>query len=133
MKQIIKKIVSVALIIVIAFGATYAVGEAVQQPKTVKAASYGKRMAKQKAKEYLRAMAFSKKGLYDQLRFEGFTKKQAKYGVKHCGANWKKQAYKKAKEYLRSMSFSKKGLYDQLRFEGFTKKQAKYGVRKAYR
>ena len=34
------------------------------------------------AREYLRSSSFSKQGLYDQLRFEGFTKKQAKYGVR---------------------------------------------------
>ena len=135
MKQYIKKILSIALVVVIVFGATYAVGEIVKQPTTttVEAASYGKRQAKQKAKEYLSLMAFSKKGLYKQLRFEGFSKKECKYAVKHCGANWKKQAVKKAKEYLSTMSFSRKGLYDQLRFEGFTKKQAKYGVKKGYR
>jgi len=36
-----------------------------------------------KAKEYLDTTAFSKKGLIKQLKFEGFTEKQASYGVKH--------------------------------------------------
>lgn len=133
MKICIKKVLSIIIVATIVCGALFMVEEATEQTTTVQAATFGQRQAKAKAKSYLRAMAFSKKGLYDQLRFEGFSKKESKYGVKHCGANWKKQAVKKAKSYLKTMSFSRKGLYDQLRFEGFTKKQAKYGVKKAYR
>ncbi len=40
-----------------------------------------KKQAVKKAKEYLKFSAFSKKQLYQQLIFEGFTKAQAKYGV----------------------------------------------------
>ena len=133
MKICIKKVLSIIIVAIVILGTTFAVSEVAKQPTTVKAATFGQRQAKATAKSYLKTMAFSKKGLYEQLRFEGFSKKQSKYGVKHCGANWKKQAVKMAKSYLKTMSFSRKGLYDQLRFEGFTKKQAKYGVKKAYR
>ena len=98
-----------------------------------KAATMGEQNALQKAKLYLSTMPFSKKGLKKQLKFEGYTNKEATYGVNHCGANWMKQAVKKAKQYLQTMSFSKSGLKKQLLFEGFTKKQANYGVKKAYR
>lgn len=90
----------------------------------------GEKNALKRAKEYLSIMAFSKKGVIDQLKFDGFTKKQATYGVEHCGANWKKQAAKKAKEYLDIMSFSKKGLIEQLEYDGFTHSQAVYGAKK---
>ena len=78
-------------------------------------------------------MAFSKSGLIEQLEYEGFTKKEAKYAVNNCGANWKEQAVKKAAQYLSSQSFSRSGLIEQLEYEGFTSKQARYGVKKAYK
>ncbi|NBU85492.1 MAG: hypothetical protein EBS15_00500 [Actinobacteria bacterium] len=85
------------------------------------------------AKEYLASQAFSRKGLIDQLKYEGFSTKDATYAVDHIKVNWQIQAYKSAKEYLRSQSFSKKGLYSQLIYEGFTASQAGYGVNRAYR
>jgi len=38
-----------------------------------------------KAKEYLRMSAFSRSGLIQQLKFEGFTSSQAAYGVRKAG------------------------------------------------
>ncbi len=84
----------------------------------------------QKAKDYLSFSAFSKKGLIDQLMFEGFSRKDSTYAVNHINVNWNKQAAKKAKNYLRFSSFSRSGLIDQLLFEGFTQSQAVYGVNK---
>ncbi len=100
---------------------------------TVEAVSIGKQNALKQAKSYLSCMAFSKKGLIEQLKFEGYTTAQAKYAVNHCKVSWKKQAVKKAKSYLKSSAFSKSGLLDQLKYEGFTTVQAKYGVKKAYK
>ncbi|MBS7008406.1 Ltp family lipoprotein [Anaerostipes sp.] len=93
----------------------------------------GERNALDKAYSYLNTMAFSKSGLIEQLEYEGFTKKEAKYAVDNCGANWKEQAAKKAEQYLRNQSFSRSGLIEQLEYEGFTSKQARYGVKKAYK
>jgi hypothetical protein len=101
------------------------------QSVTVQAATLGQENALAKAKTYLATMPFSKKGLVQQLQYEGFTKKEANYGVKHCKADWKEQAAKKAEQYLEVMSFSKKGLIEQLKYDGFTKAQAKYGVKAA--
>lgn len=98
---------------------------------TVQAATLGQKNAVIKAKNYLNVLAFSKKGLIKQLKYEGFTTAEAKYAVKHCGANWNQQAAKKAKSYLAVMAFSKNRLIKQLMFDGFTKKQALYGVKKA--
>lgn len=88
----------------------------------------GERNAVQKAKEYLRVMAFSYSGLIEQLKYEGYTDAEATYGVNHCGADWNEQAAKKAKEYLNVMPFSRDGLIEQLEYEGFTYEQAVYGV-----
>ena len=65
-------------------------------------------------------MAFSRTGLIKQLEYEGFSAKDATYGVDASGSNWAKQAAIKAKEYLDTMAFSRSGLIDQLEYEGFT-------------
>jgi hypothetical protein len=96
---------------------------------TADAATVGQKNALDSAKSYLEYMSFSKKGLIDQLKFDGYTTKEANYAVKHCGANWTKQALKSAKNYLDTMAFSKKGLTDQLKFDGYTTKEANYGVK----
>ena len=93
----------------------------------------GERMALSSAKNYLRTMGFSKKGLINQLEFEGYSTEEATYAVNNCGANWKEQAVRVAKNYLNTMSFSKQGLIDQLEFEGFTSEEASYGAEQAYK
>lgn len=93
----------------------------------------GEENALNKAFDYLDYDAFSKSGLIKQLKYEGFTTKEAKYAANNCNANWKDQAYKKATSYLESQSFSKSGLIKQLEYEGFTNSQAKYGANKAYK
>ena len=92
----------------------------------------GERMALSSAKNYLRTMGFSKKGLIKQLEFEGYSTEEATYAVNNCGADWKEQAVRVAKDYLNTMSFSKQGLIDQLEFEGFTSEEAAYGAEQAY-
>ena len=93
----------------------------------------GERMALSSAKNYLRTMGFSKKGLINQLEFEGYSTEEATYAVDNCGANWKEQAVRVAKNYLNTMSFSKQGLIEQLEFEGFTSEEASYGAEQAYK
>lgn len=41
--------------------------------------------AAKSAKNYLEMTTFSRKGLIDQLVFEGYTRKQAEYGVGKTG------------------------------------------------
>lgn len=83
------------------------------------------------AEDYLRVQGFSRKGLIEQLKFEGFSTADATYGADHVAANWNEQAVKAAKAYLQLQHFSRSGLIDQLVFEGFTRKQAAFGVSKA--
>jgi Host cell surface-exposed lipoprotein len=82
------------------------------------------------AASYLDTAAFSRSGLIDQLKYEGFSKKDATYAVDLLDVNWKQQAVKSAKDYLDTSSFSHSGLVDQLEYEGFTAEQAEYGVTK---
>ena len=97
------------------------------------AVSHGMRNALQSAKDYLDAMSFSRKGLIEQLEYEGYSSAEAEYAVEHCGADWNEQAYDMARDYLEVMAFSRSSLIEQLEFEGFTHSQAVYGVDRAYR
>lgn len=80
------------------------------------------------AEDYLDFSAFSEKGLIRQLKFEGFSTKDATFAVKYIDPDWNEQAAKMAKDYLEFSSFSRSGLSEQLEFEGFTTAQATYGV-----
>lgn len=106
--------------------------ETPEPTKTPKPVSAGCLNALDAAESYLDYDAFSKKGLIKQLKFEGYSSKEAKYAVNHVDVSWKEQAVKMAESYMDYSSFSKSGLIKQLRYEGFTKKQAEYGVKKAY-
>ena len=86
------------------------------------------------AEDYLDTMAFSRKGLIEQLSSEygsGFSKADAKFAVNHIDVNWNEQAARAAKEYLETMPFSRSALIEQLESEygsGFTHAQAVFGV-----
>lgn len=80
------------------------------------------------AADYLDYTAFSRQGLIDQLKYEGFSETDATFGVDHNRTNWNVQAAASAKDYLDMTSFSRQGLIDQLVYEGFTPAQATYGV-----
>jgi hypothetical protein len=86
--------------------------------------------AVEKAADYLDYAAFSRSGLIKQLKYEGFSTKDATFGVDAQKADWNEQAAKKAKEYLDYGSFSRSGLIKQLEYEGFTAAQATYGAKK---
>ena len=88
----------------------------------------GERNALRSAKAYLNVAAFSRSGLIDQLKYEGFSQSEAEYAVANCGADWYAQAAKSAEAYLDLMAFSRSGLIDQLEYEGFTYEQAVYGA-----
>jgi hypothetical protein len=84
--------------------------------------------AVQKAADYLSFAAFSRQGLIDQLKYEGFSEADATYGADAVGADWNEQAALKAQEYLDFTAFSRTGLIEQLQFEGFTVAEATYGA-----
>jgi hypothetical protein len=90
--------------------------------------SVSQEQARQYAESYLDMSAFSRKGLIEQLGFEGFSTKDAEYGVDALDADWNEQAAKSAQSYLDMSSFSRKSLIDQLMFEGYTEEQAEYGA-----
>lgn len=105
------------------------VAGALLAPATSLASPASRAQATALAKDYLRSSAFSRKGLAEQLRYEGFSGYDAAWGADHSGANWYRQAVLEARSYLRSSHFSHSGLVGQLVYEGFTAAQAQYGVR----
>jgi hypothetical protein len=84
--------------------------------------------AKRKASSYLDMTAFSRKGLIEQLKYEGFSEPDATFGVDSLNADWNEQAALKGKSYLEMTAFSHSGLVEQLEYEGFTPEQAEYGA-----
>ena len=90
----------------------------------------GQANARESAEAYLATAAFSRKGLIEQLRFEGYTRADAIYAVEAVSPNWSEQAAKAAQSYLDTSAFSRSGLIEQLVFEGYTRAQGEYGVSK---
>ncbi len=88
----------------------------------------GQKNALGSAEDYLVFMSFSREGLIDQLKFDGYSDDEAVYAVDNVGADWNEQAVMSAESYTMFMSFSKQGLIDQLKFDGFTTEQATYAV-----
>lgn len=86
--------------------------------------------AREVAVNYLDYSSFSRKGLINQLKFEGFSKADSTFAVDSLNINWNNEAARKAQEYLNFKSFSRAGLISQLVFEGFSKSQATYGAKK---
>lgn len=94
------------------------------------------------AKNYVDTMAFSRKGLIQQLTSEygdNYKKKDAVFAVnllqKNKEVNWKDEAEEAARAYLDTQTFSEEGLFEQLTSEygdQFTEKQARYAVNKVY-
>lgn len=91
-------------------------------------ATTSQRNALRKAQSYLNTMAFSHRGLVEQLEYEGYSTDDATFAADNCGADWNVQAERKAQSYLSLMGFSHSGLVDQLEYEGFTTEQAEHGV-----
>ena len=123
-------------------GATAADGASVNQKKKDKPAKAdkaksdapketpGQQNARESAESYLDISAFSRTGLIKQLKFEGYSEKDATYGVDAQKADWMKQAAASGENYLEMSSFSRDGLVQQLKFEGFTQEQAEFGAKK---
>lgn len=86
------------------------------------------RNALKSAEGYLRAMHFSKEGLYNQLLYEEYPQDAASYAVDNIVVDWNEQALKTAESYLNLMSFSDSGLRDQLEYEGFSEEQIDYAI-----
>lgn len=84
--------------------------------------------ATKSAMSYLTDQHFSRKGLIEQLKYEGYPAKASTAAVDSLKIDWNEQAALVARDYLQSQPFSRKSLKDQLVFDGFSDTQAAYGV-----
>ncbi len=79
------------------------------------------------ALNYLDYTSFSRSGLIDQLKYEGYSEEACEKAVslveKQGKVDWTEQCKKKAQEYLDYTEFSRDGLIEQLKYEGFTDDQ----------
>lgn len=80
------------------------------------------------AEDYLDFTAFSKSGLIEQLKHEGFNDEDATYAVSQISVDWQEQAVDMAFNYLDYTSFSRSGLIEQLVHEGFSNEYATYAA-----
>jgi hypothetical protein len=94
--------------------------------------SPGQQNALRSAEDYIDYTSFSRKGLIQQLEFEGYSSADATWAVDQLSVDWNQQAALKGAEYLDYTSFSRQGFVDQLVFEGFTAAEAEYGASQAY-
>ena len=101
------------------------------QPQPEPSMTKSQENAVKQGESYLDLMGFSRKGLIEQLEFEGYSTKDATFAVVYLSPDWKAEAAEKAESYLDTQAFSRSGLIDQLKFEGFTQAQAEYGVKQA--
>ena len=91
----------------------------------------GQENALRTAEDYLSTSGFSRSGLIEQLKFEGYSPKDAAFAVDHLNVDWNEQAARSAEDYLSVSAFSRSSLIEQLEFEGYTRQQAEYGADKA--
>lgn len=86
------------------------------------------------AQNYIDIMAFSEKGLYDQLTSEygeNYPAEAAQYAIENVEVDWFEEALESAIHYLEVMPMSDDGLFDQLTSEygeQFTEEQAQYAI-----
>lgn len=92
--------------------------------------SVSQQNAVRQAETYIATMPFSKAGLVEQLKYEGYSLEDAKFAVENITVDWNEQAVKKAETYLQTMPFSKQKLIEQLKYDKFTTEQATQAVGK---
>lgn len=104
-----------------------------REAATAAAPTVAQKEAIEQARSYLDFASFSRTGLVEQLKYHGYSSKDAEYAVsyleKRGEVNWKSQAVETARDYLDYTSFSRSGLVEQLEYEDFTASQAEYGVK----
>ena len=85
------------------------------------------------AEEYNKVLAYSKKGIIEKLKYEGFSEDIAECAVKSINANWKENCVRSAHSYLEIISYSKEELIHQLDYVGFTAEEIDYAMNKIYK
>jgi colicin import membrane protein len=81
------------------------------------------------AESYLEYSGFSRKGLIEQLKYEGYSTDDATYAADNVEVDWNEECAEAAQSYMDYSSFSKSGLADQLDYEGYSDSQIAYGLK----
>ena len=84
--------------------------------------------AGREARAYLASESFSRFGLIEQLRFDGFSLRDAEEAADALLVDWSEEAAKSAKWFLDEGGYSKVGLIKQLELEGFSTVEARAGL-----
>ena len=113
-------------------GGRYYVGyDGVRQPKPADGNQYNAALSK--SKSYNSWANMSKKALYEQLTWHGFSSSAVQYAIDHLNADYKANALAKAREYRKYSNLSKTEIYERLTspyFRKFTKEEANYAIQK---
>jgi len=112
-------------------GRHYVGYDGVRQPKPADGNQYN--AALEKAKSYNSWANMSKKALYEQLTWHGFSSSAVQYAIDHLNADYKANALAKAREYRKYSNLSKTEIYERLTspyFRKFTKEEANYAIQK---
>ena len=85
------------------------------------------------AEAYSNIFAYSKKGLIENLKYDGFSEDIAECAAKSINANWKENCVRSAHSYLEIISYSKEELIHQLDYVGFTAEEIDYAMNQIYK
>ena len=111
-------------------GGRYYVGyDGVWQPKPADGNPYNAALSK--AKSYNSSVHLSKKALYDQLTWLGFSSSAVQYAIDHLNADYKANALAKARIYREYDKISKSEIHKRLvsSYGGeFTEEEANYAI-----
>lgn len=108
--------------------------ESEEASEPVEAVSREFKNALRSAENYITIMAFSEKGLFEQLTSEygdQYPKDAAQYAMENIEVDYNEQALKAAENYQEIMPMSDKELFEQLTSEygdQYTKEQAQYAI-----
>ena len=102
--------------------------ETEEEPVVEDSETVSQKNAVRAAKNYIDMLGFSRKGLIEQLEFDGYSNEDATYAADNITVDWKEEAVESAENYLKAMAFSRSGLIEQLEFDGYTTEEATYAA-----
>lgn len=102
--------------------------ETEKEPVVEDSETVSQKNAVRAAENYIDMLGFSRKGLIEQLEFDGYSNEDATYAVDIITVDWKEEAVESAENYLKAMAFSRSGLIEQLEFDGYTTEEATYAA-----
>lgn len=81
------------------------------------------------AKEYIQEKAYSRRGLINALKMNGYSNINAIYAVDNISVDWSEQAKRAIKEYKEKANLSKTNLLNVLVRDGFSEKEIAYAFK----